>query len=312
MREITTIDNYINKIRKSDASEPVKKRLIEEAIELYWKDQHTQLFNRSYLITRLGEMIAESQREPKTDLKIVFYDLDNFKLINDTYGHPKGDEMISDFANILRKIFPRSTDLIAKSRSTEYSGTCELRRRVTDQVTDNGELSVRYAGEEYVSVHQKVKKEKIYNKAEKVRKCAEENAIECRKRKGKIIHLGGTVSIGIGDVNDIDQIKILYDREGNRMVIGSFDGKYAQLIKDFSNKIRIKDERIDAYLKEFKNVAEKYLDNMELNLSPKNALTNGSHASELRNYLAVMSFLSEVDKRGLQPSKRYKNKITML
>ncbi len=251
-------------------------------------------------------MIAESQRKPKTDLSLVIYDLDDFRLINRKFDITVGDEMLWKFAKILRENVPRSTDFIARSRSMRYPAAGETRKGATYYA-----FPVRYGGEEFTSVHQKMKKERVYRKAEKIRKRAEKNAIEY-KEKGETIYLG-TVSIGIGEANDIDQIKILFDTEGNKLVIGPLKGKYKKLIKDFSKETGIEDGKVDDYLKVFRERAKGYLERMEIELTPREALLHDEYGSQLRNYLAAMSFISEVDKRGLQVSKNSgKNTITML
>jgi diguanylate cyclase (GGDEF)-like protein len=67
---------------------------IEELAEL---DELTGSFNRRCIMRMLGEEISRAHRT-KTPCSIALVDLDWFKRINDTYGHPTGDEVLRAFA----------------------------------------------------------------------------------------------------------------------------------------------------------------------------------------------------------------------
>ncbi len=67
---------------------------IEELSEL---DDLTGSFNRRYIMGVLDEEIARAHRSP-TPCSVALIDLDWFKRINDTYGHPTGDEVLRTFA----------------------------------------------------------------------------------------------------------------------------------------------------------------------------------------------------------------------
>jgi diguanylate cyclase (GGDEF)-like protein len=67
---------------------------IEELAEL---DELTGSFNRRCIMRMLDDARARAHRK-KTPCSIALIDLDWFKLINDTYGHPTGDEVLRTFA----------------------------------------------------------------------------------------------------------------------------------------------------------------------------------------------------------------------
>lgn len=67
-------------------------------------DQKTGLFNHKTFTTHLEKSIAEFQAE--TPLCLAMLDIDNFKNINDTYGHDEGDEVLIALAQALRSHCP--------------------------------------------------------------------------------------------------------------------------------------------------------------------------------------------------------------
>lgn len=75
-------------------------------------DPLTGLFNAAYFRTRLAEEVKRAKRSGGS-LGLMVIDLDNFKQINDTHGHPVGDEVLSRLAELLRQIV-RSTDIVAR------------------------------------------------------------------------------------------------------------------------------------------------------------------------------------------------------
>lgn len=81
-------------------------------------DQLTKLFNRRYLENNAKELIdtAILQQQP---LCVAILDIDNFKTINDTYGHAIGDKVIQIFANRLRNQ-NRPLDLVARLGGEEF------------------------------------------------------------------------------------------------------------------------------------------------------------------------------------------------
>lgn len=87
-------------------------------------DQLSMLNNRRALQEKLNiesEMIAryQSKREKYFQVSIAFIDLDNFKFINDTFGHETGDLIISKFADLLRQIY-RRVDFISRFGGDEF------------------------------------------------------------------------------------------------------------------------------------------------------------------------------------------------
>jgi diguanylate cyclase (GGDEF)-like protein/PAS domain S-box-containing protein len=81
-------------------------------------DELTGLFNRREFERRLGKTMSET--EPGRIVHALCYmDLDQFKIVNDTCGHIAGDELLRQFAAILREII-RDTDTVARLGGDEF------------------------------------------------------------------------------------------------------------------------------------------------------------------------------------------------
>ncbi len=75
-------------------------------------DQLTGLHNRRYLETHFAGLFDESAMRAR-DLAVLLLDIDKFKLVNDTYGHDAGDEVLKEFA-VRVKDATRIVDVVAR------------------------------------------------------------------------------------------------------------------------------------------------------------------------------------------------------
>lgn len=124
-------------------------------------DRMTGLFVHHYFQERLAEEIKRSERN-KSPLTLIMADLDNFKRINDSYGHQTGDIMLKDIAKIIHKNI-RSFDIAA-----------------------------RYGGEEFAIILTDTDIDAAYQIAERLRRKVEEAVFP-----GASVPLKITISIGI-------------------------------------------------------------------------------------------------------------------
>ena len=90
-------------------------RLLEKEAKT---DSLTSLLNRRGLIIAFEESFLTSQKN-ETDLYLFVLDLDNFKLINDNFGHDVGDIVIKKIANTVKNTL-RNTDHIARIGGEEF------------------------------------------------------------------------------------------------------------------------------------------------------------------------------------------------
>ncbi|GJM69573.1 hypothetical protein HMSSN036_17890 [Paenibacillus macerans] len=87
--------------------------------ELSVTDDLTKLANRRHFERRLDEEIIRSNRYGRP-LSLMLIDLDHFKDINDTYGHPFGDLVLSTIAKQLES-HVRDTDVVARWGGEEFA-----------------------------------------------------------------------------------------------------------------------------------------------------------------------------------------------
>lgn len=89
---------------------------LEQQVRL---DHLTGLGNRAYFDEAIGRAVEQHSRESH-GLVLVLLDLDNFKQINDTWGHPVGDLVLSRFAQLLTHCI-RSTDQAFRLGGDEFA-----------------------------------------------------------------------------------------------------------------------------------------------------------------------------------------------
>ncbi len=81
-------------------------------------DSLTGLPNRVLMLERLGHVLEKAKRQ-STLFAVIFFDLDRFKLINDSIGHDTGDELLKTVAKRLEFML-RSTDTLARLGGDEF------------------------------------------------------------------------------------------------------------------------------------------------------------------------------------------------
>jgi diguanylate cyclase (GGDEF)-like protein len=87
-------------------------------VTLLERDALTGLGNRSALARQGAQWLADAIRQ-KRPLSMIVLDLDDFKVVNDSYGHPAGDRLLVDFADILRAN-TRTSDLCVRMGGDEF------------------------------------------------------------------------------------------------------------------------------------------------------------------------------------------------
>lgn len=101
-----------------DIDEDFQRNLYESAL----RDRLTGVFNRGYFNNRLESDVAFALRHGKP-LSLVLFDIDDFKKINDTHGHPAGDALLAALANRVAGT-TRSEDIFARYGGEEFVLIC--------------------------------------------------------------------------------------------------------------------------------------------------------------------------------------------
>ncbi|WP_306602915.1 EAL domain-containing protein [Azonexus sp.] len=109
-----TLTHYVSTL--TDISQ--RKAAEQEIKYLAFYDPLTHLPNRRLLIDRLQQAVALSDRNTRTGA-LLFIDLDNFKVLNDTLGHEKGDLLLQQVAQRLTTCV-RKADSIARLGGDEF------------------------------------------------------------------------------------------------------------------------------------------------------------------------------------------------
>ena len=151
-------------------------RLYREATH----DPLTGLLNRGALT---GAMAQLAMNEPVPRMALLMMDLDHFKRLNDSHGHAFGDDVLRNFAGILRRIL-RPADLVA-----------------------------RYGGEEFVAVLSGVDKDTAMAVAERIRQQTEFSTLN--DYEGMPVRY--TVSIGVASFQPGERFRSAALRADNRL-----------------------------------------------------------------------------------------------
>ncbi|MBP6940703.1 MAG: diguanylate cyclase [Syntrophorhabdaceae bacterium] len=95
-----------------------KIRLFQEIKTLSIHDGLTGIYNHTYIINKLNEEIERAKRY-HSDLSVMLFDLDNFKDVNDTYGHLAGDFVLQRVAELFTKRL-RTIDIVGRYGGEEF------------------------------------------------------------------------------------------------------------------------------------------------------------------------------------------------
>lgn len=150
------------------------------------KDDKTGLYNMRFFDTILEHEIKRVERYKK-DLSIVIIDADNFKQINDNYGHRQGDTVLLRIAKVIKEN-TRKSDVLA-----------------------------RFGGEEFVILLPNTEVRKALRISERLRK-----KIMIDK---ELFRIGVTISIGISNFEPNDNIATLFEKADKALLTAKREGK---------------------------------------------------------------------------------------
>ena len=154
---------------------------IDNLNQVALKDSLTGLFNRRYINERLPVDMIQNFLNGR-DLSILFADLDHFKKVNDTYGHPAGDQILVRFAECLGSCIRVKDDWIA-----------------------------RYGGEEIIVCLPGLSLKQAGKVAERMRKELETAVTVFEGKELKVTASFGVASTGVDKIVDPEQLISLAD-----------------------------------------------------------------------------------------------------
>lgn len=106
--------------RGVSASMSARRAAEARFIHLAHHDTLTDLPNRVLLQERLARAVRRAERDPAAGVALLLCDLDRFKEVNDTFGHPAGDELLRQAAHRMRETLRRN-DVLARLGGDEFA-----------------------------------------------------------------------------------------------------------------------------------------------------------------------------------------------
>ncbi len=161
-----------------------------ELISLLYTDELTKIFNRRYLREVIPGFLAQAEKEKFT---VAFYmlDVDNFKDINDSYGHEAGDRALKHFTRI-----------------------------ISEKIKDQG-IAIRYAGDEFVLIISKLNKKKARELGIEMQQKMTESPLKVKNKK---IKLGYSAGVSLFP-KDGKTLRTLFRKADEALYIAKDQGK---------------------------------------------------------------------------------------
>ncbi len=157
--------------------------------ELAYTDPLTGLNNRRFFLEEAKRMIEYAKRY-KEPMSLIMLDIDNFKKINDEYGHDVGDIVLRELAEIIKK----------NTRSSD--------------------ISARFGGEEFVILLPRTNEERAFLVAERIRQNFKRSKVQVDGREVET-----TVSIGVATLEEEDSIENLIKKADEALYEAKRSGK---------------------------------------------------------------------------------------
>ena len=219
--------------RLTEEKERLKKELDQanKNLEKFtMRDHLTSLYNRRFVDEVIKSLIADEKRARRS-WGVIMADIDYFKSINDKYGHPFGDQVLSNVAKML------------------------------SEVSRKGDFVVRYGGEEFIIFIRDLNEEKVEALAERYRTSI--SAVQTMYQESERVSV--TISIGVCFVPsdssmDVDQVikyadvELYRAKENGRNCVSFHDRRKDRL---GNNARRINDRRSDLGESQFYEVNDR-------------------------------------------------------
>ena len=110
---------YEQKIKESRSQIEALRVALKQSLEVTARDPLTNTFSRRHLILPLPKKSPKPSRL-STALSLIMADIDDFKRVNDTFGHPVGDDVLREFADLMIANTKRG-DCVARYGGGEFA-----------------------------------------------------------------------------------------------------------------------------------------------------------------------------------------------
>lgn len=129
--KIKLLQNMLEEVtKKYDYFILKQDQMIKQTYDMATKDKLTTLYNRQYLEDYAKQAFDRMQRHNHV-LILIFIDIDNFKYVNDTFGHEDGDVVLKEVSKIFQDNF-RKYDVVVRYGGDEF--IVLLEEKIYDEV----------------------------------------------------------------------------------------------------------------------------------------------------------------------------------
>ena len=185
----TQLDDMANKVKILEEQSQEFSRKLAEQQRKSMQDSLTKLSNRAAFDEYFTKAMVRYQHKP-FDLALVVIDIDDFKRINDTYGHTAGDKTLQVIASTLQK-----------------------------NISDNAFVA-RYGGEEFVLIYSNLAETTLTNELNQINKYIARLPFKFKNTKVNI-----TLSMGFTHITIDDNIHTAFERADKAMYKAKAQGK---------------------------------------------------------------------------------------
>ena len=190
------IGDFVYEIKKEDAEIgklKAKINSLEKKVKKLSKEVKTDFLTNIANKKALEDELKKQEnvyKRYKTNYSVVFFDIDHFKNINDTYGHDAGDVILKSLGLLFRR-YARDIDMIG-----------------------------RFGGEEFVAILPNTDKKGAYQFADKLRKIIEKTKFMYKKTRIRV-----SVSGGVASRNEVNSSEEVLKKADDRVYLAKNNGR---------------------------------------------------------------------------------------
>ena len=186
---LAQLDNMAEKVKNLEEQSQVFEKKLAEQQQRSMQDALTKLSNRAAFDDYFSQSMVRYHHKP-FDLALIVMDIDDFKNINDNYGHTAGDKTLQVIASTIRKSVGKNA------------------------------FVARYGGEEFVLIYTDIKKTALVKELNTLNKNVAKLPFKFKNNKVSI-----TLSMGVTHIKPDDNIHIAFERADEAMYKAKAQGK---------------------------------------------------------------------------------------